>query len=106
MEVLGAERDLHLGASATTLCNVRLFSYRMRSAESLLLNPQDPRYLWQIDNSLWVKAGGRLEPLRPLGLAAGLFPGLVVAVRYTSPNTIDAAGCDLLRDWGRCVPRT
>jgi len=25
MEVLGAERGLHLGASATTLCNVRLF---------------------------------------------------------------------------------
>jgi hypothetical protein len=31
MEVLGAERGLHLGASATTLCNVRLFS--SRSAE-------------------------------------------------------------------------
>jgi len=54
MEVLGAGRGLHLGASATTPCNVRLFSSRMRSAESLLLNPPDPRYQWQIDNSLWV----------------------------------------------------
>jgi hypothetical protein len=51
-QVLGAERGLHLGASATTLCNVRLFS--SRSAESLLLNPPDSRYQWQIDNSLWV----------------------------------------------------
>jgi len=49
---------------------------------------------------LWVQVGGRLEPLRPFGLAAGLFPGLVIAVRYTSPNIIDAAGCELLRDWG------
>jgi hypothetical protein len=38
VEVLGAGRGLHLGASATTLCNVRLFS--SRSAESLLLNPR------------------------------------------------------------------
>jgi hypothetical protein len=53
-----------------------------------------------MDNSLWVHDGGRLEPLRPFGLAAELFPGLVIAVRYTSPNTIDAAGCDLLREWG------
>ena len=42
MDVLGAGRGLHLGASATTLCNVRLFSSRMRSAESLLLNLPDP----------------------------------------------------------------
>jgi hypothetical protein len=34
--------------------NVRLFSSRMRSAESLLLNPPDSRYQWEIDNSLWV----------------------------------------------------
>ena len=54
MEVLGAERGLHLGASATTLCNVRLFSSRMRSAESLLLNPPDSLYQWVIDISLWV----------------------------------------------------
>ncbi len=40
MEVLGAERGLHLGVSAATLCNVCLFSSRMRSAESLLLNPR------------------------------------------------------------------
>jgi hypothetical protein len=50
------------------------------------------------------RRGGRLESLRLLGLAAGLFPRPRNSCKYTSPNTIDAAGCDFLRDWG-CAPR-
>ena len=61
MKVLGAERGLHLGASATTLCNVRRFSSRMQSAESLLLNPPDSRYQWQIDYNCGSRQVGDLS---------------------------------------------
>jgi len=39
-------------------------------------------------------------------LAAGLFPGLVIAVRYSSPNTIDARDVTSSETGGRCAPRT